>query len=149
MANNYLQFSFSVPFTKEQSDYFIGVLAAWDDIVNEFDDDIELDASLMTVARELGAEKDGDDIGDIEHSIEDDGTLCLWAEEFGNVGNVVKLLQHVLKKFDLDLKIGFAWAETSSRPRLNEFGGGAVAFTKDSETWLNTHQWLEQQGVAV
>lgn len=36
------------------------------------------------------------------------------------------------------------WADTCSRARLNEFGGGAVAFTREQSEWLGTAQLAQQ-----
>ena len=40
--------------------------------------------------------------------------------------------------------VGFEWANTCNKPRLDAFGGGAVMITKGGTRWLHTGQWLLQ-----
>ena len=43
--------------------------------------------------------------------------------------------------------VGFEWANTCTKPRLDAFGGGAVFIRKDEVRWLNTGSWLHERKV--
>lgn len=142
MANNYQQFSFSVQLGTEAAKYAEELFKAWDAVVC---DDESIHPDLRNACSDMGAELEGESIS-VNASVEEDGALCVWCDEWGNIEAVVKVLQHVLQKFDLPSKVGFCWADWCSKPRLDEFGGGAVAISKDGVEWLNTYDWLKEKG---
>jgi hypothetical protein len=68
--------------------------------------------------------------------------LWCYSEESAHMEQLADYVQAVLEKFDLPDKVGWAWAETCSKPRLDEFGGGAVVVTKDQQYWTTTWDFL-------
>jgi hypothetical protein len=57
--------------------------------------------------------------------------------------SLVDLLQDFLKKNRPDSYLGFEWANTCSKMRLDEFSGGAVFITADKTDWVSTYDFLE------
>ena len=76
----------------------------------------------------------------------DDNFLWFHFDESGDIDALVEVLQEFLKDIDPEGAIGFSWADTCSKPRVDEFGGGAVYITATDTKWMNTDMWLEQQG---
>ena len=143
MANNHTQFSFAVSLPSEAIKWVLEEAKAHDyyneDNEEFVEDNFEPTCAEFTVEMVGGAE-----------------ALIIFAEETGNPESVVKILQAALNKFDLDTIVGFHWAYTCSRMRLDEFGGGAVVFKKNSEKWMDTeffihdtiNSWKEENRVA-
>jgi len=79
-----------------------------------------------------------------ECSIEAQGSTVWVSDDAGSasVDVLVEFLQEVLRRFMPDGSIGFEWANTCSRSRLDAFGGGAVLVTLDDAKWMNTGSWL-------
>ena len=73
--------------------------------------------------------------------------LWLYTEDWGNVTNVVHLVQKFLKKFRPDECWSLTWASTCSKPRVGEFGGGAVFVTAKRTCWENAHDFIDRKRV--
>jgi len=71
--------------------------------------------------------------------------LWVYAEEFGNPDNVVWLVQKFLKKFRPGQCWSLTYAITCSKPRVGEFGGGALFVTTDKIEWQNACDFVEKQ----
>jgi hypothetical protein len=65
--------------------------------------------------------------------------LWLYAEEFGCVDRVAHLVQKFLRRFRPEDCWSLTYATTCSRPRVGEFGGGAVFVAADRIKWINSH----------
>jgi hypothetical protein len=74
--------------------------------------------------------------------------LWLYAEECGNLDNVVWLVQKFLKKFRPDQCWSLTFATTCSEPRVGEFGGGALFVTAESTCSENAHEFVAQKRTA-
>ena len=59
--------------------------------------------------------------------------LWFYAEESGSPDNVAWLVQKFLKRFRPDQCWSLTYAATCSKPRVGEFGGGAVFVTADDD----------------
>lgn len=74
--------------------------------------------------------------------------LALHCEDAGNVEEVVNFVIHLHTALPRTGRWGFAWADTCSKPRLDGFGGGAVAIDFDQSPptveWVNTTSWLDE-----
>jgi len=81
---------------------------------------------------------------EFEWAFEEDG-LWIYATEYGNVDDVVAFVQDFLAEFRPDGCFSLAWAETCSKPRIGEFGGGAVFVTKNTMEYQNTGDWLQEK----
>ena len=80
-------------------------------------------------------------------NMEDHGLseLYLVSRGGGNIESLVPILQWWLENDNSDKAIQFDYAFTSSPPRPDGFGGGAVHITKDGTVWLDTKGWMSQQ----
>lgn len=150
MANNYLQFSLSVPLkTKAELRWVaktLGALTRLFDSPGEFDE--KRAGALGPLGRRIVEERW--DYLDFQFSIEptrDDaeGVAALWvyAEEAGQPEHVAAVLETFLKKFRPREAIAFSWAYTCSKLRVNEFGGGAAVVTSAGTKMLDAQSWAE------
>ena len=64
--------------------------------------------------------------------------LWVYAEESGSPDNVAWLVQKFLKKFRPDQCWSLTYSTTCSKPRVGEFGGGAVFVTADDDPLART-----------
>ena len=126
MANNYQQHSFMI-------DKLTPTVVTW--LESKFDE------------INKGNENDeGEyvDIGSTEIERRDDGAdLWLYAEEHADLDCLVDFLQDFLKENRPDSYLGFEWANTCSKMRLDSFSGGAVFITADKTDWVSTYDFLE------
>jgi hypothetical protein len=75
--------------------------------------------------------------------------LWLYAEECGNPDNVAWLVRKFLKQFRPKQCWSLTYAITCSKPRIGEFGGGAVFVTADEIKWQDAHDFVEQERTAI
>jgi hypothetical protein len=113
MANNYAQFSCLLPLTPEQTNYAKNLLTQMED------DDTERNHRRTTQRRYVY----------FQHNAESDG-YWFHSDESGDPEQLALFIHHLIEKFDLP-PFGFDWAFTCSKPRIDEFGGGAVWITKE------------------
>ena len=71
--------------------------------------------------------------------------LWFYTEETGDVDQVAWLVQKFLKRFRPDQCWSLTYATTCSKPRVGEFGGGAVFVTARTISWQNTHEFIERK----
>jgi hypothetical protein len=74
--------------------------------------------------------------------------LWIYAEDSGNVELVAHLLQKFIKRFRPDQCWSLTYATTCSKPRVSEFGGGAVFITADEIRWQDAYEFVEQERAA-
>ena len=77
-----------------------------------------------------------------------DGNLYVYAEESGDVELVGRVLYEMLKAAGSDQILALEWAETCSRGRPGEFGGGVLVVSRegtDYETTGEMRQRLERK----
>jgi len=72
-----------------------------------------------------------------------DGALYLWAEECGDVEHAALFVQQYLRKWDPTGVVGFEYSVSCSKPRVGEFGGGAVVVTKNNYVVRSTASLLD------
>ena len=122
MANNYTSFSFEVKCPSEAA-------------ANTLED---------SLAKAMESEDD-DRWLNLDHAEAEDDTVWIASEEGTDLEFLADVLQDYLQHNDPHASIGFTWADTCSKLRVDEFGGGAVFITHDNQVWLNTHHWLHIQ----
>ena len=86
------------------------------------------------------------DIGEVDLNVgtgDDGADLWLYSEEGADLDSLVDFLQDFLKENRPDSYIGFEWANTCSKMRLDEFSGGAVFITAEKTDWVSTYDFLE------
>ncbi|ARJ65976.1 hypothetical protein WV31_10085 [Magnetospirillum sp. ME-1] len=74
---------------------------------------------------------------------EGDG-LIIWAEDHGCVGATADAIQDAMATFGIAEPVILEYADTCSRMRSGEFGGGAVVITATAQEWMNTSDWARQ-----
>jgi hypothetical protein len=74
--------------------------------------------------------------------------LWLYTEEGGEPDHVAWLVQEFLKRFHPQECWSLTYATTCSKPRVGEFGGGAVFVTAEEIRWQNAYEFVEQQRAA-
>lgn len=80
---------------------------------------------------------------DFSHSTEKNG-YWFFSEESGDPEQLADFIHHLVAKFDLP-PYGFDWSHTCSKPRTDEFGGGAIWITKEGFEWMSTTCWLSEK----
>ena len=126
MANNYQQHSFMI-------DKLTPTEVTW--LETKFED-----------LNKINDDDEGEyvDIGSTDIERRDDGAdLWLYAEEGADLDCLVDFLQDFLKENRPDSYIGFEWANTCSKMRLDEFSGGSVFITAEKTDWKSTYDFLE------
>jgi hypothetical protein len=152
MANNSLQFSAALSDINEEE-------AAWLKAelrgpIFEFEDDDDAEnqrQKCIAWAKEHGIEMDEDPIDFFEchwpgfdWSI-DNGDLWIHDDgEYGNVENAANIVQGFLKKFKRQDIFVLEWAETCSKPRIGEFGGGGVVVTAKKIKWFSPSKMISE-----
>lgn len=128
MANCYTQFSEVIPCeNEEQVEWLMG--------------------SLATAVKDEGCEsEDSDDDGYPPCEFERDGSgVWVHSEDGGDLEALVNVICSFQEKFSIGDPWSLAWAETCSRPRVGEFGGGAIVVYKGEAEWINTWDWCEEK----
>jgi hypothetical protein len=145
MADYYTQYSVSIPLKDDaQKQWARDVIVYLDGIVDETIDVDDTEHPLFHIAP-----ASSDDAYGQAFDIDEDG---LWVHDDGGQGNIdmlIPVIQDYLTKFDPKGALGFEWANTCSRPRLDAFGGGAVFVTADSFEAINSGGWLGDRLRAV
>jgi hypothetical protein len=150
MANNYTQMSMCIG--EEWPD------EAKEDLVHVFEaiDSYELDLAPEWFRKEFETEHEGEDF--VEY-VEDelsgysrviyrfekdaqDKNLYIYSDESANIEAVAQAIHAVQRHFEIEMPITFTFADTCSKPRVGEFGGGVVAVTKNGVQSWHTNQGL-------
>ena len=131
MANTYVQTSLLVPLTAEQQEYAEMVynkLFEEGETLNEFQEEILVDADYRYAGFRFEREPEG---------------IWLYDDECLDIDTLTSFIFHLVNKFQLG-PVGFTWAETCSKPRLDEFSGGAVVVSQKEgvRVWS---AWTEMQ----
>jgi hypothetical protein len=77
--------------------------------------------------------------------VESGKELWLHGDEYGNVSHVGEFVRAFLARFRPNQCWTLTWAETCSKPRIGEFGGGGLFVTAKSVTVCNATDWVNQQ----
>ena len=155
MADNYLEFSETLgPLTKQQKVWLEAQLSSIM-VVNgkEFPADKAPDCDQPNYRglRFLRDYEDPDnDFESFGFGVAYQGTgknryAWIYSDEHGDPERVVHLVQKFLKKFCPDQCWSLTYAATCSKPRVGEFGGGAVFITADAICWQDAYDFVEQQ----
>ena len=74
----------------------------------------------------------------------DVSSVCIYSDGEGDLAEVEELLLVFMQRFRPQGVVGFEFAQTCSKPRVGEFGGGAiVVYGSGHVEWTNTSDWLE------
>jgi hypothetical protein len=90
-----------------------------------------------------------------EYSFADDDAPDGWGRhlwihggESGYVDGVACLVRKFLKRFRPDQCWSLTYATNCSKPRVGEFGGGAIFVTAEEIHWQNAYEFVEQHRAA-
>jgi len=158
MADNYLEFSETLgPLNKKQEVWLDAQLSSIV-VVNgkEFPADKapDCDEPDYRGLRFLRDYDDSDnDFESVGFSVSYEGfgkNRCVWiyGDEQGDPRRVAHLVQKFLKKFRPNQCWSLTYATTCSKPRVGEFGGGAVFVTANTIVWQDAYEFVEQQRAA-
>lgn len=153
MAENYLQFCFAVPrsnrevLTNEQQKWVADRLC----FLGELDDGSDWSVEEARVLAEemkswelVKKLKDEQVPLGFRWELDDNVRLVIWAEDWGDINHVALFLIEYIKRWCPEETIGFEFSRSCSRPRLDEFGGGAVLITANGYDVRTTATLLTQ-----
>ena len=135
MANSFLQFSELIELANEEE-------VAW---VRR-----QLDDSAPEAQREWELPEDESNGFDWQILEESEGQRRLWlyAEESGDPLAVGRFVQAYLKRFQPTGSFALTYACTCEKPRVGEFGGGAIYVTAKSIDSFDAHDWVSERAGA-
>ena len=164
MANNYTETSFMLPCTKAQATmacYWLGLLESTDPAIMEeirpiIEDDTDkvyeyMWQNAVKFLRDVSNEgreewSDGYWLAGFNCTVESDGIWITDNGESFNSDGADLFISTVLDFFNSDEVVCYSAADTCSRKRLDEFGGFAVAVSRNGvEDFISTWQWMQQQ----
>lgn len=158
MANNYLQFAFSIKVPESQRAWFQEIAGLMEDLTGE-----ELDEEDPQHAKLLDAFPHWNDYQTAGFDIYyGEGRANLVAEENGDTESVISLLARLMErsyndqqqKFDflppdkVEMRqVAFTYACTCSSLRDNEFSGGAIHVfmngSKAESQYIDAYEWMQ------
>lgn len=103
----------------------------------------ELEKAGLIVARVLGELEAEDEGISVVAVVEDDG-VWFYHEESINPEHVVRIAQALLDELEIDEPFVFSWSYTCSKPRFDEFGGGACKIRRGRDP-----VWVDALGTAM
>ncbi|WP_166297126.1 hypothetical protein [Bradyrhizobium sp. 2S1] len=143
MANNYTQTSFEFDCGSPEN---VTKIACWinGDATHPYPD--ALRDMMVGLCEEIF---DGDDlaftIADADRVEGEPHKVWLRFDESGDIEMTALILGFaMLTMSEVPDRQGFTWAETCSRPRIGEFGGGACLICRSGVKWMHTSEWLEE-----
>lgn len=139
MANHYTTLSVALDWPPEavatliEADRLLSDLAS-----DETIDDDAADPELVAVVREAYETSQG-------------GTGCVivphgpgavaHSDESADVSALAELISFAMRRHGIAEPVVIEWAETCSKPRPGEFGGGAAVVTASETRWMTTGEW--------
>lgn len=148
MANSYVQFSAElINLSDEEAEWLKAELRGPVFDFEDGDDDDKKRELCIAWAKEHGVDVDDGDPVDFfgcwprfDWSINRVDILeHLWIrddEGSGDIESVVSIVRRFLRKFKRKDAFVLEWAETCSKPRIGEFGGGGVVVTAKETKWF-------------
>jgi len=120
MADHYLLFSEMVPCkTREERDWFADQMAESKD-------------------------EDGEERRPCEFLVEDAG-VWVYSDEYGDVSRLAEIVCRWQHFFHIEEPWSLEYADTCSKPRINEFSGGAVLCWHGEAHYMHTSAWIDQK----
>jgi len=146
MANNYLQFSFAVDPGSEERKAWIR------ELLSQVDSD-DPSPEFLAIFKGYGDDCEGTsweaELG-FSWELDDVDGLWIYAEENGDTDAVASFLKAFLEFEGGDgAQVGFTYAIWCSRPRINEFSGGAIRVYLDGGeakvSYCDAYEWLAME----
>lgn len=121
MANNYTQFSEMIPCeTKEQQEW----------LMQRLGETVETEERLQCPDCEFKA--DGENV-------------WVYSEDSADISALADVVATFQLRFEVDEPWTLTWAETCSKPRVGQFGGGGLVVYRGKISWLNAWSWCEAE----
>jgi len=143
MADYYTHLSFEAEFpTAAIASQALASIETWRDRLFQDADEVPANNAAEPLPEQL-QQFDGECLG-VEVSVEDNR---LWVRDEGggpHVDLLAAMLQEILRRHHPSGTIEFEWSCDCSKPRLDAFGGGAIAVWSDDMKWSTTARLLEQ-----
>jgi len=74
------------------------------------------------------------------------GGVWFYGQESINVDHVEAMARELIEQLEIDAPFFCSWSYTCSKPRIDEFGGGAFVIKRGYETyWCDARSQVEQQ----
>ena len=144
MANNYTLWSESIRFQNQEEIEWMKSILNFD--VSEFESNKD---ACVAFSEDFNIDLEEDAIEcwpEFEYNLsEKEGIVYLYSEGEGNFSNLLLLVQEFLSKFRKNEFFCIEWADTCSKPRAGEFGGGAAFITANDTKYMSTSDWMRQQ----
>lgn len=149
MADNYVQFSdglkvdeLDLAWIKAKIEYFENPPdddsgAAWDEFI------AECEAYEVDGAEEAGR---GFKSSGLEFEVDfTHSEVIFYSEEYGNWYHAARLVQELFRERHPDACWSISWAETCSKARPGEFGGGAAFVTAEDIEVFSTYNFVTKK----
>lgn len=131
MANNYTQFSEMIPCeTGEQQEWLMQELAVAVKGEERPDPVCEFEEEPPHPACEFEANDEG---------------VWVCARESGDLDALADVVVAFQNVFGIEESWTLTWADTCSKPRVGEFGGGGLVVYRGKVSWLNTWSWCQAE----
>ena len=144
MANNYLQYAVEVTGLTDEEIAWLWQALTWD--LSEEQAKAEAQgADPDTVTPPGWWEEDAECVGLSYELDQEHREVLLYAEEHGNAGCAAELLFAFVTEFRPAAIYTIEWAETCSRMRPGEFGGGACVISHEGIRWHSTSKWASRE----
>ena len=155
MADNYIEFSEIIGnVTKKETAWIDKIPRAFEFEENEKYNADEWKDHFTEALKNQGIKLAPDDSGfedfpRFEYEIDESGNWWIHADEQADLGHIVDVVQAFINKFRPDFVFRLTYAETCSRPRVGEFGGGWMVVSKDNHEYGHTWDASEQAAERV
>lgn len=148
MADNYQSFSqsFYIKGGKKAVDWIKEHLDQFDGEMYEEGHPMRRDQEALAELYDL--EEDYYYLGfewDIDSQEGKRSVLCLYSMDYSNLDHAAHFMRLYLQKFDPKGCLTVTFANTCSKARPGEFGGGAAFVTADDIKWMHTDDWCANQ----
>jgi len=121
-------------------------LSSWMDIPREKQDKARKIIERVTKELEEDESGFGECMVDVEVQV-DEHRSGVWFhnDESANPEHVAEIARALVEELEIDEPFYCSWAYTCSKPRIDEFGGGAFAVKRGQDTfWIDARQAVEE-----
>lgn len=149
MANNYSQWSSVLEISSDEEYAWLQEVLNLDpfDALDK-DPNTDMDRYIAEVRSKLGFTFNYEDFElpfpDFSHKLSKN-ELWVYAEEYGNLDNLGRIVQAFLRKFRPNGSFYVTWADSCDKPRIDEFGGGAMFVTAEKIETFTVYDWIAQK----
>ena len=149
MANNYSQWSTELEINSEEEYSWLQEVFSLDPYgMADEDDGLDRDKVISETENKLGFSLIYDDFDEpfphFDSSLSQN-SLWVYAEEYGNIEILGRIVQSFFRKFRPDGFFSLTWADTCSKMRVDEFGGGAMIVTAEKIEVFTVYDFVREK----